>query len=87
MKLNTHTLTTLAAGFAAGNITESYIRENFGDSAFGQVAALVGGGVVGSVVGGAAHGLIGEALKTVDDHTGLVSMADDVIDSLNPFKW
>lgn len=87
MKVNTETLATLAIGFASGSITEDYIRSNYGDSVVTDVMALVGGTIVGSAVATGASGMVGDALRSIDDHTGLVSLADDVIDSLNPFKW
>lgn len=81
--MNAKTIATLAAGLAAGVITEDYITEHFGDSMLTKVLAFGAGGAVAGIAGSVA----GSVLNEVDRHTGLVSFADDVVSSLNPFKW
>lgn len=81
--LNTKDLTALAVALGTGAITQDHIRRTYGDGVLGTVLGLAGGSVVGSV----AAGLSGDILDVIEDNTGLVSVADDIIESLNPFDW
>lgn len=79
MKITSETLLRLAAGVAAGSITEEYVRENYGSG----VLALLAGGGAGLVVDAVAS----PVLRELNRHTGLVDVADSVIDAVNPFNW
>lgn len=63
----------LAVDLSAGSITAAYIKEKYGDHIFSTVAALVAGGISGI--------LADKAIDTIDDYTGVVSVAGDVVDT------
>ncbi len=72
-------LVRLAADFSAGTVTAAAIRETYGEGVLSTVAALVAGGLVGVATDA--------ALDVLDEHTGVVSAAGDVVDAvLNPVK-
>lgn len=73
-------LVKLAAEFAAGGVSASYISEHYGDGVLSSVLALAAGTGVGY--------LTGKALDVVDEHTGVVSGLGSVVDDvLDIFKW
>lgn len=72
-------LVKLAADFSAGTVTAAYIKQQYGEGVLSTVAALAAGGVVGLATD--------KALDVLDEHTGVVSAAGDVVDTaLSPFK-
>lgn len=73
-------LVKLAADFSAGTATAAMIREQYGEGVLSAVAALAAGGLVGVATDA--------ALDVLDEHTGVVSAAGDVVDAvvLNPLK-
>lgn len=73
-------LIKLAADFSAGSVTAAAIRETYGEGTLSAVTALVAGGLVGLATDA--------ALDAVDEHTGIVSAAGEVVDTvvLNPIK-
>lgn len=64
----------LAADLAAGTITQSYIRRNFGDGVLSAVLSIGGGIGVGV--------LANALLNTLDDETGIVSDLGNVVDDI-----
>lgn len=64
----------LAASFAAGAVTASYIEEQYGDGVLGMVLALAGG----SIAGGTTNTL----LDVVDRETGIVSDIGGLVDDV-----
>ena len=81
--MNTRELSALALALGAGLVTEKMIRDAYGDSI---LTAVLGFGV-GSVAGGVAAKAAGGILDVVEETTGLVSVADDVLGAINPFNW
>ena len=65
-------LVKLAVDFSAGTITAAAIREKYGDGVLSTVAALAAGGIAGLAAD--------VALDVLDQHTGVVSAAGDVVD-------
>lgn len=72
-------LVKLAADFSAGTVTAAYIKQTYGEGVMSSVAALAAGGVVGLATD--------KALDVLDEHTGVVSAAGEVVDAaLSPVK-
>lgn len=72
-------LIKLAADFSAGTVTAAAIREKYGEGVLTTIAALAAGGVVGIATDA--------AIDVLDEHTGVVTAAGEVVDTvLNPVK-
>lgn len=79
--MKTEDIAQLAAALSAGIITENYITKHYGNSVLSSVLGIAGAGIAGVV----ASSVTSTALQTLNDHTGLVDVADSLISSLNPF--
>lgn len=64
----------LAASFATGAVTASYIEEQYGDGVLGMVLALAGGSIAG--------GVTNSVLDAVDRETGIVSDLGSLVDDV-----
>ncbi len=74
------TIIMLAADLAAGSITADAISEEYGDDILTSVVALGAGVGVGAVT----H----VVLDVIDEETGIVSGAGDLIDdTIDLFRW
>lgn len=64
----------LAASFATGAITASYIEDQYGEGVLGMVLALTGGSIAGVVTD--------TVLDVVDRETGIVSDIGSLVDDV-----
>ena len=64
----------LAASFATGAVTASYIEDQYGEGVLGMVLAIAGGSIAGSVTN--------TVLDVVDRETGIVSDIGSLVDDV-----
>lgn len=64
----------LAASFATGAITASYIEEQYGEGVLGMVLAIAGGSIAG--------GVTNTVLDVLDRETGIVSDVGGLVDDM-----